>query len=510
MEDLFSQLLSLLRGAWRYRWYAVAVAWLLTVSGWVTVFNLRDEYQSSARVYVDTHSILKPLLAGMTSLPDVEQQVSIMSRTLLSRPNVERVMRMVDLDINATTPAQREEIIAKLTKQLKIAGTIRNDIYTISYTGENPKLTRDVVQSLLTIFVEGGLSGKKQDSEKAIQFIDEQIKTYEEKLAATENALKEFKIKNVGMLPKLGGDYGSKLIEATENLNRAKLELAEAEQTRDTIKMQIARDASKSAGTGAVKVVFSDPDLDSRIQAVNKQLDNLRVQYTENHPDIVSGKRLLAQLEKRRTEAERNWRPAAESAPDVGPVLQQLKLSLTSAEASVASLRVRVKEYQARVAKLRAMSVAAPELETQLAQLNRDYKINKDNYEKFIASREAAKLSSDVTASTEMMTFRVVDPPTMPLKPTGPNRVLFTSATLVGGLLAGIGAAMLLSLIRPTFLSPATLQEVTGLKLLGSVSVTWGAEERKRRRKGFYLIGASILLLLIMYFALIARLTLHA
>jgi len=108
MEELISQLVSSLKGIWKYRWYAVSVMWLVGLLGWTKVVLMPDDYQTTARVFVDTQSILKPLLAGMTSVPNVEQQVSIMSRTLLSRPNVERVMRMVDLDVNARTPRDQQ------------------------------------------------------------------------------------------------------------------------------------------------------------------------------------------------------------------------------------------------------------------------------------------------------------------------------------------------------------------------------------------------------------------
>ena len=108
MEELFSQLISGLKGVWKYRWYAVIVVWMVSIAGWIKVSTLPDDYQSSARVFVDTQSILKPLLSGMTSLPNVQQQVSIMSRTLLSRPNIERVMRMIDLDINVKTAREHE------------------------------------------------------------------------------------------------------------------------------------------------------------------------------------------------------------------------------------------------------------------------------------------------------------------------------------------------------------------------------------------------------------------
>ena len=187
-----------------------------------------------------TQSILKPLLASMTTVPNVEQQVSIMSRTLLSRPNVERVMRMVDLDINAKTAREQQQQLEELMSRIKIGGTGSYDIYTISYSNANPRLVRDVVQSLLTIFVEGSFKGKSGETRKAVQFIDDLIKSYEDKLTEAENSLMAFKRRNTGLLPRLGADYSTQLEQSAELLNTARLELLEAEQARNAIASQIS------------------------------------------------------------------------------------------------------------------------------------------------------------------------------------------------------------------------------------------------------------------------------
>jgi polysaccharide chain length determinant protein (PEP-CTERM system associated) len=496
MEELVTQLQSLLRGGWKYRWYAISMAWLVAVIGFVVVYKLPDNYQSTARVFVDTQSILKPLLAGMTSVPNVEQQVNIMSRTLLSRPNIERVIRMVDLDITTNTGKDREKLIDTLIAQIKMGGTTQNDIYTISYNDENPKVAKDVVQALLTIFVEGSLGDKKQDSAKAIVFIDNQIKIYEEKLTAAENALKEFKLKNMGLLPRQGSDSSTKLGEVTDSLSQARLELAEAEQARDAIKKQIA--SIEMPQKSEQPTVLPNPELDDRIQALTKNLDSLRLQYTEQHPDIVSAKRLLAQLQARKAE-EAKLRKPEEATLSANPVFQQLKVSLASAEAHVASMRARVDEYAARSARLKALAVAAPEMETQLAQLNRDYQINKENYQKLVESRESAKLSGDLNATTEMMTFRVIDPPTAPLTPVGPNRLRLFSIVFVAALMLGMLGAVLMSKVRPTFLSHVDLLEATGLPILGTVSMNWTEGEKTRRKRSLYAFGLSSFVLLVFY-----------
>lgn len=369
MEDLISQLITSLKGIWKYRWYALGVTWLVAAAGWVRVATLPDDYQSSAKVFVDTQSILKPLLASMTTVPNLEQQVAIMSRTLLSRPNVDRVMRMVDIDLATNGAREQQQQQEELLSKIKIGGG-RDDIYTITYNHRSPTQARDVVQSLLTIFLEGGIKGKAGETRKAVQFIDDQIKSYEERLTAAENNVKEFKLKNTGLLPRLGVDYSGQLEQSADALNAARLELAEAEQARKAIAAQISGDEpvldADMASNGS-----DNPELDGRIAALNKSLDALRLQYTEQHPDIIAAKRLVAQLEQRKQE-ESKLKQNGDPGKNYSPMLQQLKVAQTEAEARVASITARVQEYTLRHQRLLSQINAVPEVESALAQLNRD------------------------------------------------------------------------------------------------------------------------------------------
>jgi polysaccharide chain length determinant protein (PEP-CTERM system associated) len=511
MEEIIAQLQSGLKGIWKYRWWAVAVMWLVATLGWLRVLTLPDDYQSSARVYVDTQSILKPLLSGMTTVPNVEQQVAIMSRTLLSRPNLERVMRMVDLDVVSKTPREREKAVDELLQKIRIGGTATYDIYSISYSNSNPKLVRDVVQSLLTIFLEGSFKGKKGESEKAVQFIDDQIRAYEDKLVAAENSVKEFKLKNATLLPRQGVDYGAQLLMSTDALNNAKLELVEAEQARNAINAQISGDEPiLGVGVDPDPATIDNPELDSRISALNKSLDALLLQYTEAHPDIISTRRLIALLQERKVQEAKTRAAPSDPGKNYSPMLQQLKVALAEADAKVASIRARVAEMETRHATLLEQSKAVPEVESQLAQLNRDYQINKDNYEKLIGRREAAKLSGDLTTTTEMMTFKIIDPPTTPLRPIGPNRPLLYSIVLSVAVLCGAAAALLVSQVRPTYLSPAELREATGLRVLGTVAMNWTELELRKRRRGQIGFGAGVACLFASYGGVMAMSLLHS
>jgi polysaccharide chain length determinant protein (PEP-CTERM system associated) len=488
MAEITALILNFLKALGKYRWHAVSIAWLVALIGWAVVLRLPNQYETSARVYVDTQSILKPLLSGMTTLPNLDQQVMFMRQTLISRPNIEKVMRDTDLDVKATSTAEKEKMVDDLMAKIKIAGTERDDIYTISYTSTDAKLGKDVVQSLLAIFVEGSFGNKKQDSDKAVQFIDDQIKSYEAKLAAAENALKEFKVKNMGLLPREGGDWSARVAAANDALSQARLELAEAEQSRNAIRRRMSGGAEGGSAGGMV-----DPETESRLAAAQKNLDTLRLQYTEEHPDIIATKRLVEQLQARKKEEMKKGRPDPGIA--ASPMMQQLSVSLSDAESRVAALRARVNEYSTRVTTLRSQSVTAPEIEAQLVQLNRDYQVNRENYQKLVERREQAKLSGDLTSATDMLSFRTIEPPTAATKPSGPNRLALFSGVFVFALVAGLVGAFMLSQVRPTFLNHATLREVTGVPVLGSINMHWTDSQKVARKRRLLGVGAAVLVL---------------
>jgi polysaccharide chain length determinant protein (PEP-CTERM system associated) len=489
MDQVLQQILAYAKAAWHRRWWGVAVAWLVCIVGWTWVMMMPDRYQASARVYVDTQSLLQPLLTGLTVTPNVDQQIKLMTRQLVSRPTLEKVARMTDLDVKAKTPEQTETMLDDLASRISIADTGRENLYTINYQDANPELAKKVVQSLLTIFVETSLGKTRQDISSSQRFIEEQLQQYQQKLVEAENALTEFKRRHIGMMPGEGGNYYSKLSEAAAQLRQAQLDQQEATNRRNQLKRQLSDEEPElSAAAAAV----SNPEIDGRIQALQKQMDQLRLQYTDLHPDIQATKRLIEKLE-----AQKKTEAAASRADPVGakiqnPVYQQLTIAIAEADATVSSLGARVSEYQRRYNELRNASNMIPQVEQEFTQLMRDYDVYKQNYDALLKRRESVTMSGEVESKTDTVDFRVIDPPFVPSQPAWPNRPLLLSLVTLGGLAAGIAVAFLLSQLRRTVTDRRALRELTGLPLLGAVSRVETAESRRRRRKGLLAYLATL------------------
>ena len=246
MEELIAQISTMSKGMWRFRWQSLLVAWLVGAVGAVVVFRIPDRYEATARIYVDTQSILKPLMSGLAVQPNVEQQVVMLSRTLISRPNIEKLIRMADLDLKTESKAQQESLITSLSTTLEIKNIGRDNLYSLSFRDSDPARAQRVIQSLVSIFVESSLGATRKDTASAKVFINEQIKSYEARLDEAEAKLKNFRLRNIQLQSGEGKDSASRLAGLGEQLEQAKLALREAENARDSAKAQIESEKSQT------------------------------------------------------------------------------------------------------------------------------------------------------------------------------------------------------------------------------------------------------------------------
>lgn len=527
MDELLRLVLSYLRSMWSYRWAGLIVAWVIGLVGAVVVMKLPDKYEASAKIYVDTQSLLRPLMSGLAIQPNIDQQINMLSRTLITRPNVEKLIRMSDMDIDVKTKKERDELMDALIKDLKLTGSGRDNLYNVTYSNERPEKAQKVVQSLVTLFVESGLGGKRQDSDTARKFIEEQIKSYEAKLLEAENRVKEFRLKN---LDRPGGnDYFGALSATQAQLKEAQLALSEATNSRDALRRQMSGEeptlafdfgsVGQSGDSGVAGPNTSD--LDQRISAMNNDVEALLQRYTDAHPDVATLRSRITKLESERSERVESFKAAmAEQASKAkasgspapvnpvasmsnNPVYQQLKVALAESEAQVASLTARVAEYSSRVSKMKDSARLVPELEAEFAQLNRDYDIQRENYNQLVSRRESASISEEMDASG-VAEFRLIEPPRVTPNAVWPNRLIFLPAVLAGAFLVAIAICFLLSQLRPVFHDGRDLAEATGVPVLGSVSMLLSDDfKRVERRRQFTFLG-GVGSLIASYVALLA------
>jgi len=397
----------------------------------------------------------------------------MLARTLVSRPNLELLLERLGPTIGVTADS-RERTIDGLMERIKIDPTGGN-LYVISFRDTDARRAQAVVAGLVDLFVGRGVDSKEKDSEEASSFIDSQIHSYEAKLSEAENRLKDFKVRNFSVSGVSNQDYFARTSAISDEVARLRVALAAAEQSRDALKRELAQEdprlpAEALRPPGAPS---APSELDMRIEAQSRQLDELLRRYTEAHPDVVSARRIIRELEAERA-ASLAKAPAIDKSSGsaaTSPVFQRIRVALAEAEANVASTRSQLAAQQGRLNELRAAASRLPQAEAELAQLNRDYDVIRRNYEQLVGRREAASLGLKMDKSAQLADFRVIEPPRVSPKPVFPNRMALAVAAMLMALAAGVAAAYAMDRLAPTFVETKALQALSKRPVLGTISV---------------------------------------
>jgi polysaccharide chain length determinant protein (PEP-CTERM system associated) len=473
------------RAIWRRRWIAIAITWLICGIGWFGVAVVPNQYESSARLFVDADAILTPLLHGLAADSSPTSQLENLQRTLLSRPNLEKLIAKTGMDLNLNGPSDRERLLQALAQNIQVKPQTRN-LFTITYRATSPTLAHDVVQSLLSIFIEGATGSNRADMDNARRFLEHQISSYEQQLRAAEKRRADFRTKYIDVLSgSLTPDgLSTSGTEAARNtLRDIDGKLQDAVIRRDTLRKELD---TTPAQLTAAETARLQGQVKTKLQDAEEQLKQLLLKDTEQHPDVIAQKKVIESLRSSREgAAPATPSPAVASAagdsrrPVSNPVYEQLKVRLVDADAEVGSLE-RQRASQAEIlTRLEQSQREQPGLLAEYQNMDRDYNVLQKNYEELLGRLQAANIAQAADTQADKVKLQIVDPPQTPRLPVAPNRILLISGVLVAGIGGGLAFAFLLSQLDQSFATVNQLREL-GLPVVGGISVLGGPTLRRR------------------------------
>ena len=474
-EDPISLLRYLLFNLWRQRWLILTVAWLLALLGWVAVAALPDRYTAKAQIFVDTDSILGPLMNNLAVAPDVQGQVQMMRQTLLSRPNLELVAQQAGLLVEDGTPRDKDTVLKRLQRDIEVR-PLDATLLQVSYSAGNPQLAYTVVQHVLDLFVEENQGHTRRDVDSARAFIDDQIAEYEAKLRNADLALARFKREHAEEL--VGTDRAQRdLDDARANKKALESELSSAQWQRDQLALQRA---SIPARVPRADVVQGPTAAETQYEKLQSDLNRLLLVYTDRHPDVINLRRLVDQA-RVDVDAERRQQTVVNTLPN--PMLAQLEEQLRGLDLRIADLKRRIGLAGDTVNELARKAADTPVVEADLLRLTRDYDALSKNYQELVQRRETANLAKEMDAKTRSVEFRVVEPPVVPATPSSPWRGVLIAAVALLALGVGVALALVRILLRRTIDRPEQLLASFDIPIAGVVR-----DVRRRRSQ----VGARI------------------
>jgi polysaccharide chain length determinant protein (PEP-CTERM system associated) len=513
MGDYKKLIFFYLHQIWRHRWMTLILAWAVCIPGWIFVSMIPDHYTSEARVYVDTQSLLNPLLKGISVRaddPKRDQDVEIMQQTLTSRPNLAKVAQITDLDKSTNSPVEMQALLDRLESHTQITNE-GNNLFKVKFTDNSAATAKRVVQALLTIFVENNVGDRRADMQGAREFIETQVAEYEKKLSEAEKRLADFKVANIEYISESNQNFAARLEQAKQSDRDLKAELEDLTAQRAQLQAKLAATPQFLSIDAAPQVVIGGDGggspLQQRMRALQRHIDELRLQYTDKHPEIQQALRELKSLQDEAAKAKAGDPKAAndamrEHSEVTNEVYNQLSLRLSDLDSKITSLKSRIGSADEQVTDLENKSTEGPRVEAEFTALNRDYQVMKTNYDGLIARRESARIAQAADSSADSVKFRIVAEPEQPALPDGPPRRLFNAAIFVLGLGLGCGFVIVLVRLEDYVSIPEDLSVFEGHHVFGCISDAPPLVPQemffKRERKFSLMTGSLVFLFLIM------------
>jgi polysaccharide chain length determinant protein (PEP-CTERM system associated) len=391
--------------------------------------------------------------------------VEYLRQTLLSRPNLEQVLYLANLAQPGMDDIEREKMVSDLAADITLKPDQQN-LISLSYVDRNPVAAKNVVQALLTILAERASASERVEMDHARKFLDSQIANYEQQLRATEARRAAFRKQYADYfsdngIPKLQV-LQQQIVQYTQQYQDAQIMTRSLAAQMGSVPQVLGVDSSPTVSNSG-QIVTASPDV--RLAQAQRNLAALQLEDTEKHPDVISAKRMVKDLQ---AQAASHTGQAEGKVQVPNPAYEQIKLKYVDAATTVPLTKDRLDKTTAEYARVRAAFEAIPDMEAKSKNIDRDYDVVKQNYDELIKRRQAATLSQAAEDQADRTQFRVVDPPEVPIAPSFPNRPLLYSVVLLIGIGGGLFAPILLGQMKPTFSSVSRLREL-GLPVIGSV-----------------------------------------
>jgi polysaccharide biosynthesis transport protein len=496
MNGLYDEIRVALHKIWRRRWLALLVAWGICLLGWLVISLIPNKYQSDATIFVQTQSML-PDKVGV-SREDRAREVERVKNLLTSTVNLEKVVKNTSLGKNLTTPQEVTAMAMSLKSLVKVE-ELRENMFKISAESnlggrtdrENATLARDLVQSMIDVFVEENIAGNKGETAQTLEFLDKQIDMNATRMHDSENALIAFQQKNVGMLPGIGSSSMRRESLRME-LNQVESQLIQAQSSLSATNAQLG--STPPMLTGASSYVGGGGPASARLAGLEAQIESAQARgWTDSHPDMQALQKEVARARVAAANESTGRMVGGSSTPN--PAYGPLRSMQAQYGASVAALSQRRAQLGAELASQNAHQIDEPGLAAEQDRLTREYDGVKAQYQKLLADRESIRLRGDMDVSTGSVKFSITDPPAVAKKPSAPDRPVLLTGVLLFGLLAGAGVSFVVSQLQTGFSTAKQLATSSGMSVIGAISEVLTPKQRSAisRRNRYFRSGAAAL-----------------
>ena len=445
----------------------VVIALLLITALFVASFVLPRKYQASSTVFIEKN-VISELVKGITVTPSMEDTINVLTYEITSRTLLAKVVDSLDMNLSKSE-GETEELIKELQMNTKVKVKDKN-LFTISYTDSNPEMARDFVNTLVRLYIEQNLSSKRGESYDATKFLSEQIETFNEKLVKAEAEVNTYKRDKGGII---SIDEG----KLFEEINIAQQKLYDLELRRRQLE-----------GMRQITRKSNDP-LQSRLSTLQKRLDELRIQYTDSYPEVLSVKADIDAVK---------GQMAARQGKESQPLDPQ---ELAKIESEISAIKITETGLRRYIATNRSLLQSIPSAKAGLDKLELEKQNQKNIYDQLFARHGQSEVSKQMEVQDKSTTFRIVDPALLPVKPSSPNRLKLMLLGIVGGIAGSFGLLFLLDQLDGTVKELGFVKGfgVPVLAVIPRLQDPELAEAQRKRSRRIFAVAAFYFLIMLCF-----------
>jgi polysaccharide chain length determinant protein (PEP-CTERM system associated) len=485
----------------RRRWWIILPFCLSIILGIILAFTLPKYYQAETLVLIQPPKVPDNYVQSMVT-SDIDSRLEAFSRQILSRTNLERIMK----DFNMYTESKYntffvEDKIADMRERISVA-LMRRELpagyrgyasayaFTISFKGKEPEKVMKVTNALASYFIDENIRFRETEAIGTSSFLDEELIPIREELVAKENVLKEYREKYMGELPEQLNSNLGMLTRIEEQLKAKQTSLLDAQNKLAMIMDQI-KEGALLFGQGATVTsdgrIVSDFGQSISLEQARAMLSYLEIRYTQKHPDIIRIKKIISDLEKNKQNNKDTSNGSQYIPANAKMEIENLKVNINTLTSDISNLKSQIRVYEKRIEN-------TPGREQELKSLERDYNNIRASYDMLLNKKLEAEISVNMEKKQKGEKFQILDPARLPEKPVFPNMKILFLLTLVAGPNIGLGLVFLLEYLDTSFRSPKDIESNVGFPVLATIPIIFDQKYKRRQRMNQVFSVVSIML----------------
>jgi len=487
----------------RRRWWIILPFSFSIIVGIILAFSLPRYYEAESLILIQPPKVAANYVQPVVNT-DIDSRLEAFSRQILSRSNLERIMK----DFNMYTEPKyglifMEDKIADMRKHISVDLMRRESstkwglgnayAFNISFRGKYPEKVMKITNALASYFIDENIRFRQTEAIGTSNFLDEELTPIRKELVEKEKVLKEYREKYMGELPEQLNSNLGMLTRIEEQLKAKQTSLLDAQNKQAMIMDQI-NEGALLFGQGATVTgdgrIVSDFGQSISLDQAKAMLSYLETRYTQKHPDIIRIKKIISDLEKNKQNNKDT--SGSQYIPANAKIeVEQIKANINTLTTDIAKLKAQILLYRGRIEN-------TPRREQELKSLERDYNNIRASYDMLLNKKLESEISVNMEKKQKGEKFQILDPARVPEKPVFPNMKILFLLTLVAGPNIGLGLVFLLEYLETSFRSPKDIEAAVGFPVLATIPIIIDQKYKRRQTMNQVFSVVSIMLSIIL------------